>query len=352
MSKIKYYNISNMLKTNADYMILLGQRSNGKSYQAKTTVLKNAYENNRKFIYLRRWKEDIKAKAVTAYFEDIDVKKITNNEYDSITAWNGTLYFCYTNEKNEIVKDKEIGRYCALNEYERYKSWAFIDYDYILYEEFITDAVYLPNEPRQLQQFVSTVARNDKIKVILIGNTLSRICPYFSEWCLDGVLKQKIGTIEIYHFHTDDNSVVNIAVEYCANSNAENKMFFGQTAKQIVSGEWDTVDVPKLPRKEYEYEKVYELLLVYQKFSFVIELLIEPKNGGKILYVYPFTGSRKIYRKITDEFSDLPNITSKLDITKKPEQYIHDCIRLKKICYSDNLTGSDFNNVLKTFNIL
>ena len=80
MSKIKYYNISNMLKTNADYMMLLGQRANGKSYQAKTTVLKNAYENNRKFIYLRRWKEDIKAKAVTAYFGDIDIKKITNNK--------------------------------------------------------------------------------------------------------------------------------------------------------------------------------------------------------------------------------------------------------------------------------
>ena len=97
---------------------------------------------------------------------------------------------------------------------------------------------------------------------------------------------------------------------------------------------------------------IFRDTVVYQKFSFVIELLIEPKNGGKILYVYPFTGSRKIYRKITDEFSDLPNITSKLDITKKPEQYIHDCIRLKKICFSDNLTGSDFNNVLKAFNIL
>ena len=39
---------------------------------------------NRKFIYLRRWKEDIKAKAVTAYFGDIDVKKITDNKYDKI----------------------------------------------------------------------------------------------------------------------------------------------------------------------------------------------------------------------------------------------------------------------------
>ena len=37
---IKYYDISNVLKTEAQYIILLGQRSNGKSYQAKLTVLK------------------------------------------------------------------------------------------------------------------------------------------------------------------------------------------------------------------------------------------------------------------------------------------------------------------------
>ena len=36
---IKYYDISNVLKTEAQYIILLGQRSNGKSYQAKLTVL-------------------------------------------------------------------------------------------------------------------------------------------------------------------------------------------------------------------------------------------------------------------------------------------------------------------------
>ena len=50
MAKKTYYDITNILMTKAQYMILLGQRSNGKSYQAKLTVLKNAYETERKLV--------------------------------------------------------------------------------------------------------------------------------------------------------------------------------------------------------------------------------------------------------------------------------------------------------------
>ena len=350
MKNKKYYDISNLLKTKAQYMLLLGQRANGKSYQAKKTVLEDAYNNDRWFVYLRRYKADIKAKAVEAYFEDMDINTITHGEYEGIIAWSGSIYFSLRNEKDEIIKGKEIGRYCALNEAERYKSWAFVDYDWILYEEFITDSVYLPDEPRLLQQFISTVARHRIITALLIGNTLSRVCPYFAEWCLEGVLKQKLGTIELYHHHFDD-STIDIAVEYCANANYENKMFFGQSAKQIVAGEWDTTEVPKLPRKQEEYEKVYELLIEYQKFAFVINLLVEPVDGGVICFVYPFNGKRKIMRKITEQFSDNPFISAKLDLTKRPEAMINDCFRLGKVCYSDNLTGSDFKHVNDVFRI-
>lgn len=350
MAKIKYYDISNVLKTNAQYIILLGQRANGKSYQAKKTVLESAYNEDRKFVYLRRWKEDIKTKAIASYFADMPISKITNGEYTGIVAWNGNIYFTYEDEKGNTVKGKEIGKYCALNEYERYKSWAFVDFDYILFEEFITDSTYLNNEPRQLQQFVSTVARNNRITVLMIGNTLSRVCPYFAEWCLDGVLKQKQGTIEVYHYHIEDTTV-DIAVEYCANANAENKMFFGQASKQIISGEWDTVDVPKLPKQKEYYDKVYEILVEYQKFKFVMELLIEPVKGGIIVYIYPHTGRRKIMRKLTQEFSDNPFVSARLDTNKRAEFLISECFRLGKVCYSDNLTGSDFKNVNNVFKI-
>lgn len=348
--KKKYYDIGNLLKTKAQYMILLGQRANGKSYQAKKTVLEAAYNDDRWFVYLRRYKADIKAKAVEAYFSDMDINDITHGEYEGIIAWNGSIYFSIRNEKDELVKGKEIGRYCALNEYERYKSWAFVDFDFILYEEFITDAAYLVDEPRQLQQFVSTVARHRSVTVLLIGNTLSRVCPYFAEWCLEGVLKQKLGTIEIYHHHFEDG-VIDIAVEYCANANFENKMFFGQSAKQIVSGEWDTKELPKLPRKQQEYELLYELLVEYQKFKFVINLLVEPIEGGLICFVYPHTKNRKIQRIITEKFSDDPFTSARLDLSRRPEALINDCFRTGKVCYSDNLTGSDFKHVNDVFKI-
>lgn len=367
--KPNYYRIDNLRSTHAQYMMLLGQRANGKSYQVKNEcALRDAWDyiNNRKettrycakgknrkvgkFIYLRRWQADIKMKAVTEYFEDGIVEKITDGEYTKVMAYNGSIYFAKEDEEKGIIKSAEIGRYCALNEYERYKSRVYKDFVNIIYEEFITDAIYLDDEPTLLQQFVSTVLRNEEGTVFLIGNTLSRVCPYFSEWCLDGVLKQKLGTIEIYHFHVEDTTI-DIAVEYCANANAENKMFFGQTAKQIVSGEWDTQDVPKLPKKQTDYEKIFELLVEYQSFKFVVELLVEPFSGGVLCFVYPFTGRRKFLRVLSDKFSDSPYVSARLDISKRPEYLISECFRRGKVCYSDNLTGADFKHVNEKFKI-
>ena len=59
MAKKQYYDISNILKTNASYMMLLGQRANGKSYQAKKVVLEAAYHHDKLFVYLRRWEREI-----------------------------------------------------------------------------------------------------------------------------------------------------------------------------------------------------------------------------------------------------------------------------------------------------
>lgn len=351
MARRNYYNIKNLLETGAQWMMLLGQRANGKSYQVKLTALKDAYNDKGLFVYLRRYKADLKQAYVTAYFEDMPISSITNGEYDTVRAFNGFIYFMTLDEDGVAEKRKLIGRYCALNESIRYKSQVFQGYDKVIYEEFITDDVYLSDEPRLLQQFISTVARLDEIKVFLIGNTLSRVCPYFSEWCLEGVLKQKQGTIELYHYHTEDGEDVTLAVEYCTNTNNENKMFFGQSAKQIITGEWDVKELPKLPKAKYEYEKLYELQVDYQSFSFVLELLFEPKDGGKILFVYPKTGERKIQRIITDKFSDSPFITNRLLKTRKAEVLIAECIALDKICYSDNLTGSDFTKVKENLKI-
>ena len=104
MKKREYYKIANLLKTEAAYMILLGMRANGKSYAAKETVLRDAYENGVNFVYLRRWREDIKRASVEAYFADMPIEKITVGEYNTVIAWQGSLYFA-------VLTDEEIQHY-------------------------------------------------------------------------------------------------------------------------------------------------------------------------------------------------------------------------------------------------
>ena len=298
MAKKKYYDITNLCYTGAQYMMLLGQRANGKSYQVKHKVIDDFLKDGTKFIYLRRWQRDIKTSSVENYFNDVDVETVTKGKWEGVYAWQGKIYFYKLNEKGKKVKE-EIGMYCALNESERYKSWALVGYGNIIYEEFITDQAYLVNEPTRLQQFISTIFRLNSGKVYLVGNTLSRVCPYFNEWSLEGTLKQKQGTIEIYHYHDYDGDTIDIAVENCANTENKNKMFFGQAGKQIVTGEWDVRSMPHLPKPLEEYEMVYEVMIEYQAFRFVMQLLVDENTGGRIIYVYPFTGHRKIYRIIS-----------------------------------------------------
>ena len=92
MAKRNYYNIENLLATKAQYLMLLGQRANGKSYQVKKTVLEDAYHDKGKFVYLRRFRADLKQAYVTSYFDDMPIRKITNGEYDSVRAINGNIY--------------------------------------------------------------------------------------------------------------------------------------------------------------------------------------------------------------------------------------------------------------------
>ena len=76
-----------MLKTEAEYMILLGQRSNGKSYQVKKVCIEDAMKGN-KFVYMRRWKDDIKQRNVSSYFDDMPVAQLTKGRWDGVQAIN------------------------------------------------------------------------------------------------------------------------------------------------------------------------------------------------------------------------------------------------------------------------
>ena len=352
--KQRYYDLKNLLGCKCFWMILYGMRSNGKSYAVKKHALERAYKHNEGFIYLRRWSEDIKAKEVSSYFDDMPVKDITGGDYDGVTAWQGFFYWYNIVDGKEVRSSKPIGRYCSLNQAERYKSQVFNTVSRIIFEEFLTNKIYLGSsanpEPRILQQFVSTVARDRNIEVFLIGNTISRVCPYFTEWGLKGIMQQKPGTIDIYHLR-GENGVVDIAVENCEVVETKSKMFFGLASKQITSGEWEVNDCPKLLKPYQYYQMLYEVSISYAEFSYIMQLLADGETGGYFVYIYPNTKNRKTLRKITNVFHADPMITNGLNNKIRAEQVIAECFRSGKVCYSDNLTGTDFRQILDQYNL-
>ena len=69
-SKIVHYNMDEIDKIGANYNLIWGERSNGKSYQVKHKkgVIKYL-KTGRRFILMRRWKEEITTEKIDSYFE-------------------------------------------------------------------------------------------------------------------------------------------------------------------------------------------------------------------------------------------------------------------------------------------
>lgn len=351
-----YYSSAKINSLDCEYNIIIGERSNGKSYAKKTDSLSDAYEDTTgqsKLIYLRRWDLELKSNMVEQYFSDTNVKLITHGEYDCIVCASKTIYFAKLDENEKPVKGRVAGYARALTMDEHYKSGSYLDVKNIIYEEFISNQSYLPKEPYRLQQFVSTVARRGRIKVWLIGNTISRICPYYTEWELRNIPRQKQGTIDIYEHLTDqiddkgEQITIRIAVEYAANSGNNGKMFFGKPSKMINSGAWQSEEKPHLPKRVELYTQMHEIVVEWVGFKFYCRFLMDD-NGACCWYVEPKTTAIKPdTRLITDRILIDTLATNGFYPLSKNEALAFSYIKQGKIFYSDNLTGGDFETCMK-----
>lgn len=349
--KQRYYRLKKILECNADYMVLLGERSNGKSYAVKEECVTRAYNapDTSRFVLLRRWQLEIKGGLIEQYFADCPIKSITNGEYETVSYWQGKLFLANYTEEGKVARGICIGYVRGLTAEEHYKSGSYIDCDAIIYEEFTSKNGYLPHEPTTLMSFISTVARRRKIRVFLIGNTVSRICPYFSEWQLTGLMKQKQGTIDIYNINTENYDehekqvVVRVAVEFCENSGKNTLMSFGQASKMISTGAWECDTHPHLTKRLECYNLVHIVVFAYQSNKFLVRFLSD-NDGNCFCYVEPKTSqnNKKYDRTVSDTFEvDNLHTVGFVPLSQK-ENILFNLIKNKKVCFSDNLTGSEF----------
>lgn len=354
--KNKYWSCDDIIKVDAQYYMLLGPRGTGKSYAITKEVLTNAYNSSSyMFAYLRRYDLDIKNDNVTAYFADIDVESITCGDYNSVICKRGWIYFAKIDYEDEhsIEYSRKIGKSFALSSAEHYKSLKYPDVIDIIFEEFVTDSLYLQNEPSKLQELISSILRDRKGRVWLIGNTISRVSPYFDEWGLECTRDMEAGTITTIDVHGKDSKdneyTTRIAVEICVADKQISGMFFGQRGKSINGVSVWTGDRHNKLQGSYrfDYEVLYEFEFREFKFSFVVQELMHKESGNLVLYIYPKTSNRVISRVITSEFS-IDRLTSVyLYDNIKAETIIKRLFEQKKYCFSDDVTGDDFEHVFE-----
>lgn len=356
----EHYSLKNILSHNADYNLIVGERSNGKTTSVLEYALKKHIESGyvEQLGIIRRWEEDFKGKNGQQMYENIValgwVEELTKGKYNSVWFYSQRWYLVKYDEFGERVARAEdpFAMGFAITSEEHYKSTSYPNITSILFDEFITRQYYLPDEFVKFQNLLSTIIRlRTNVKIFMCGNTINKFCPYFAEMGLTGIKKQQKGTIDIY---TYGESTLKVAVEYSdfpSHKKESNKYFAFNNPKlqMITNGGWEIDIYPHLPMK-YKPKDV--------KFTFFILFDDEKLQGnviniGTSLFIY-------MHRKTTPVKEDTEWLVyqqqpshkynyrvSILHPYGKPDKIIRDLIVRQQIFYQDNEVGEIMNNYLK-----
>ena len=351
-----HYNMDEILSKDCMWNMIIGERSNGKSYQVKhKRGIEKYLKTKKRFVYLRRFKEEIKSSTIEAYFQDVDIAKLTDGKYNTVQYWRNRIYLANYDQETAKISRGECMAYCmALNQEQHYAGGSYLDVEDIIYEEFMSRSFYLANEPDSLSNLYSTIDRKrGKVKVWMVGNVISRACPYLVEWdVLPQVVRMKQGDIITKNIPIDKDHTITLAIEYTGHIEGGSSYVMGKHSSMINEGMWQSDPQPKLPKSLKEYDIKFRCRFLYHTFQFIGEVLKDRETYELIWFIYPKTRQYKNKKDLLT-FSDVIN-TSRLFNSdpyhcKIKNKRIQDYCRIfteDNIFYSDDLTGTEFKNVI------
>ena len=354
--KIKYYSLKNILEKNAQYNVIFGERSNGKTY----AVLKYAFEQYMKTGYqlaiVRRWDEDfVGAQSARTCYDalmyngkgDNDIEKISKGQYTGVEYYAGRYYLTIKDEENNKTKrtDRVIALAFSITGSEHYKSASFPNVKYILFDEFMTRKFYLPNEFVLFGNIVSTIVRlNADTKIFMCANTVSKFeCPYFAEMGLKHIKQMKKGQIDVYNYA---NSNLVVAVEYTEGV-AKTKpsdvyfAFDNPHLKMITEGAWEMDIYPHCPCKYLPREILFVYFILFDEELLQCEVV--QHDNLYFTYIHRKTTPLKDTKNdiiFTPEYNPQPNYFRKINEPRTVlQKKIYSFFLNDKVFYQDNEIG-------------
>lgn len=357
---MKFYNLNKILSKNATYNMIIGERSNGKTYAILKYCLENFLHGKGQFAYLRRWQEDVIGRRASGIFDSLNVdgtvKKLSKGKYTNVTYFAGKFFLCNIDEKGRKIYNSEndcLGYTFSLTDSEHNKSISYPNITTIFFDEFLTKKIYILDEFVTFMNTISTIVRQrTNVKIFMAGNTVNKFCPYFNEMGLKHVSKMKQGTIDVY---TYGNSKLRVAVEYCASmgDSKPNNYYFAfenPRLQMIKTGTWELDIFPHCPKKFTRKNILYIFFIVFDGITYQCEI-VDFGNCNTGIYIHVKTTPLK--EKETDLIYSLDD-SEKMNYNKsisrpfnKLTKKIYQLFCLNKVFYQDNEVGNSIANFLK-----
>lgn len=353
-----FYRLNQILKRKALYNIIMGQKSNGKTYSVLEYILKDYLKTGNKAFYIRRWQDDLLPKNIGDLFKKgklLDLLKGT--EWETVDYMSGRFYLAYYDEKGKIVREPEPFMYTGSLNAASHLSGTRFDSDHIatiFFDEFLTRSYYLVNEFVIFQHLISDIVRENGIATIfMVGNTVDWSAPYFREMYIDKAETMELGEIRVY----DHGKGTTIAIEYADSTGlklSSNKYFAGfdnPAMRMITHGDWEIPMYPHLPE---EYHKHVTRVNVFIKFgNKVMHGDVFEYKGSPAVYFHEKTSEIRLAKnrdivmgeEISEYFPQVEN--NLLHPRTKVGQLVLSAIQDNRCFYQDNFCGEYVNNYLK-----
>ena len=357
-----YYNIEPIDNTGAIYRMIIGQRSNGKTYKVCRHIVEDYINEGKRGAYIRRYEESITPKNLQSLFNPHLqlIWELSEHKWNSIFYRAKEFHLCAIDSEGKIIA-KDDTAFCitaAINTSENTKGEDRGEVHTIVFDEFMTRSGYLNNEFVRFMNLLSTLIRDRESAVVyMLANTVNKYCPYFAEMGLKNIDKLAQGEIAVYTYGSSD---LTVAVELCdevqATKHTASKYFaFDNPQLQMITrGAWEFQIYPRAPYKILPEDIVLKFYIQFAEQLLACEVVhstLKQYCNDVFIFVHPQTKDISIDDNTIMYVSDFSSCRMHVRFLKDQptdgHKLIYSLIQRKAVCFSDNDTGEVFRNWLQ-----
>lgn len=357
-----YYNIAPIDATGAIYRLIVGQRSNGKTYSVCRHIIEDYFNEGKRGAYIRRYEESITPKNLQSLFNPHLqlIWELSEHKWNAVFYRAKEFHFCAIDSEGKIIA-KDDTAFCitaAINTSENTKGEDRGEVNTIVFDEFMTRSGYLNNEFVRFMNLLSTLIRDRENAVVyMLANTVNKYCPYFAEMGLKNIDKLQQGEIAVYSYGTSE---LTVAVELCdevqATKQTASKYFaFDNPQLQMITrGAWEFQIYPRAPYKILPEDIILKFYIQFAEQLLACEVVhstLKQYCNDVFIFVHPQTKDVSVddftIMYVSDFSSCRMHVRYLKDQPTEGHKLIYSLIQRKAVCFSDNDTGEVFRNWLQ-----